>query len=123
MNIEKLREYCLSKAGAMEDFPFDETTIVFKIGSKIFAMSDLEKLPFSVNLKCDPEKAIELRERYECIIPGWHMNKKHWNTVYPERELPVSLFYEMIDDSYELVKKTLKKSEKEEIARLESGSL
>ena len=115
MNIETFRNYCLSKKGVREDFPFDETTIVFKIGSKMFALTDIESLPFSVNLKCEPEKAIELREQYESITPGWHMNKKHWNTVCPDSRLPLSLFYEMVDNSYNLVFNSLKKSEKLEI--------
>ena len=81
MNVETIREYCLSKRGAVEDYPFDEETLVIKVMGKMFALISLDSIPLQVNLKCDPEKAIELRERYENIIPGWHMNKKHWNTV------------------------------------------
>lgn len=115
MNLEKFREYCLGKPGCTEDLPFDETTIVFRVGGKIFALTDLEALPFTFNLKCDPVRAIELRESYDCIKPGWHMNKKHWNTVEPDGIQPDSFYYELADHSYELVLKSLKKSEREKI--------
>ncbi len=117
MNPEKFREYCLRKPGCTEDFPFDDTTIVFRVGGKIFALSDLEKLPFRVNLKCDPERAVELRESYECVKPGWHMNKKHWNTVEPDGVQPDSFYYELADHSYDMVVRSLKKSVREELGR------
>lgn len=118
MNLKQFREYCLSKKGVTEDFPFDETTIVFRVGGKIFALTNVEQLPFTFNLKCEPEKAIELREKYSCIIPGWHMNKKHWNTIEPDNSISLKVLKELVDHSYELVFKSLKKSEKENIFRL-----
>ncbi|RMG79737.1 MAG: MmcQ/YjbR family DNA-binding protein [Bacteroidetes bacterium] len=79
MNLEKIREYCLAKKGVEESFPFDETTLVFKVMGKIFALIDIEERR-SINLKCEPELALELRARYpDMVLPGWHMNKKHWN--------------------------------------------
>jgi predicted DNA-binding protein (MmcQ/YjbR family) len=81
MNIEQIREYCLKKKGVSEEFPFDEETLVLKVMGKIFLIAPLQLVPLSVNLKCNPEKAIELREEYESVKPGWHMNKRHWNTV------------------------------------------
>jgi predicted DNA-binding protein (MmcQ/YjbR family) len=115
MNLEKFRKYCLGKKGATEDFPFDETTLVFRVGGKIFALTDTEAVPFSFNLKCDPERAIELRENYDCIRPGWHMNKKHWNTVEPDGSIDDALIYDLIDHSYDEVVKTLKKSDREKL--------
>jgi predicted DNA-binding protein (MmcQ/YjbR family) len=112
MDLEFLRNYCLSKNGVSEDFPFDETTLVFRVGGKIFALTDVENIPFSINLKCDPEKAVELRELHESIVPGWHMNKKHWNTVFPDKSLPLKLLKELIDHSYDLVFNSLKKTDK-----------
>jgi len=81
MNVGDIREYCLLKKGVTEEFPFDEETIVFKVMGKIFLLTNINDPEISVNLKCDPEKAIELREKYESVRPGYHMNKKHWNTV------------------------------------------
>ena len=103
MDIETFRDYCLSKKGVTEEFPFDETTLVFKVMGKMFALTGLERHPFSVNLKCDPDKAIELREYHSEIEPGYHMSKKHWNTVHLEDGLDFDLIYKMIDHSYELV--------------------
>lgn len=119
MNIEEFRNYCLLKKGVAESFPFDETTLVFKVGSKIFAITDIEAYPLSFNLKCNPEKAIELREQYESIIPGWHMNKKHWNTIFPNNDVPDKLIYELIDHSYNLVLNNLKKTEKQSLINSE----
>ncbi|MCD4769609.1 MAG: MmcQ/YjbR family DNA-binding protein [Bacteroidales bacterium] len=102
MNIEELREYCISKPGATEGFPFDEKTLVFKVNAKIFAFTNLDG-PLTINLKCNPEMAIELREHYEAIMPGYHMNKKHWNTLQIDGSLPSSLIKDLIDHSYELV--------------------
>lgn len=104
MNIEELRDYCLSLAGADESFPFDETTLAFKVNGKIFAITDLEP-PLSVNLKCDPELAIELREHYPAVLPGYHMNKKHWNTVNIDGSLGDDRLKEWILMSYKLVKR------------------
>jgi predicted DNA-binding protein (MmcQ/YjbR family) len=103
MNIEQIREYCLKKKGVTEEFPFDEDTLVFKVMGKIFLLASLETIPLQINLKCDPEKTIELREEYEAVQPGYHMNKKHWNTVAIDGSIPVSKIFDWIDDSYNLV--------------------
>ncbi len=115
MNIEELREYCLSKPQVTEGFPFDETTLVFKVGGKLFALTGLNRTPAAVNLKCDPEYALELRDSYENILPGYHMNKKHWNTVEYEYNLSDKLLKELIDHSYDLVVKSLTKKVRTEL--------
>lgn len=102
MDIELLREHCLSKPGATEGFPFGEDTLVFKVNGKIFALANLEGDP-SVNLKCDPSLALELRERYASVIPGYHMNKKHWNTVLLDGTIPDKEVFSWIDHSYNLI--------------------
>ena len=107
MNIEQIREYCLKKKGITEEFPFDEETLVFKVMGKIFLLASLETIPLQINLKCDPEFAVELRERYESVLPGYHMNKKHWNTVIVDRNIPSKEIIEWIDHSYELVVNSL----------------
>lgn len=112
MNIEILRNYCLSKPGATEDFPFDETTLVFKVMGKMFALTALEDEP-AVNLKCNPDKCLELREQYESVVPGYHMNKKYWNTVYLEGDIPENELTQWIDHSYDLVVSKLTKKQKE----------
>jgi len=109
MNIEQIREHCLKKKGITEEFPFDEETLVFKVMGKIFLLASLEKIPLQINLKCDPEFAVELRERYESVTPGFHMNKKHWNTVIGDRTIPSKEIFEWIDHSYELVVSSLPK--------------
>jgi len=115
MNIEQFRDYCLTKKGVSEEFPFDEKTLVFKVLGKMFALSGLERIPHQVNLKCDPEKAIELREEYDGqIYGGYHMNKRLWNTVEIEN-LPTKLITEMIDHSYDLVVEKLPKKLKESL--------
>ena len=96
MNIEEIREYCLSKKGVTEGFPFDETTLVFKVMGKMFALTDLVD-NLSINLKCDPERAIELREQHPAIIPGYHMNKALWNTVLIDGSLSRDFIYRLID--------------------------
>lgn len=111
MNVEAIREYCLSKKGAKEDYPFDDETLVFKVGGKIFALIPLEKIPLQINLKCDPEKAIELREKYDCVTPGWHMNKKYWNTIIIDGNVRWSEIKEWIDNSYDEVISKFKKSD------------
>jgi len=118
MNIEEFREYCLSKKGVEETFPFDEVTLVFKVMGKMFALTGLDSLEFSVNLKCDPDWALELREQYPEIQPGWHMSKKHWNTVSFEESLDDDLLIELIDHSYDLVVKGLTKKVREELGKL-----
>ncbi|RLD53867.1 MAG: MmcQ/YjbR family DNA-binding protein [Bacteroidetes bacterium] len=112
MNIEELRNYCLSKPGVTEGFPFDETTLVFKVLGKMFALTNTDG-EFSMNLKCDPQKAIELREHYPAVKPGYHMNKKHWNTIWPDDSIDDFLIYKWIDDSYDLVVSKLTKVQKE----------
>jgi predicted DNA-binding protein (MmcQ/YjbR family) len=111
MNIEQIREYCLKKKGVTEEFPFDEETLVFKVAGKIFLLTSLESIPLQINLKCDPEKAVELREEYEAVQPGYHMNKKHWNTIIFDGTVPVKKILEWIDNSYNLVMSGLKQSD------------
>ncbi len=103
MDIEQLWEYCKSKLGAEEGFPFGPETLVFKVNGKIFWLASLEKQPLQFNVKCDPEKAIELREKYASVQPGYHMNKKLWNTVIVDGSIPTQQLREFIDDSYLLV--------------------
>jgi predicted DNA-binding protein (MmcQ/YjbR family) len=104
MDIEALRDYCNRLPGSEETTPFGPDTLVYKVGGKIFALMGLEEDECSVNLKCDPERALELREDFpDDVIPGYHMNKKHWNTVYCERNLHDRLIRDLIDHSYELV--------------------
>ena len=107
MNIEDARIYCLSKTSATEDFPFDETILAFRVENKIFAITDLENTEWFC-VKCDPDRAIELRDRYSAIKPAWHMNKRHWNMMDIER-MSDSLVKELIDHSYEEVIKKLPK--------------
>jgi len=111
MNIEELREYCLLKKGVTESFPFDEQTLVFKVLGKMFLLTDTED-EFSINVKCDPEKAIELREHYPCVLPGYHMDKKHWNTIMIDGSISDNLLKVWIDDSYNLIVEKLPKKEK-----------
>jgi predicted DNA-binding protein (MmcQ/YjbR family) len=115
MNIETIIEYCLTKKGAVEDLPFDEETLVFKVGGKMFALIPLEKIPLQINLKCDPEKALELREQFEDVQPGWHMSKKYWNTIILDGNIRWNDLKEWIDHSYDEVVKGLKKSEWDKI--------
>ena len=111
MNIEQICEYCIRKKGVTEEFPFDEETLVFKLAGKIFLLASLESIPLQINLKCDPEKAIELREEFESVQPGYHMNKKHWNTIILDGTVPAKKILEWIDHSYNLVMSGLKKSD------------
>lgn len=102
MNVEQFRSYCLAKGGVTEEFPFDEETMVFKVMGKMFALADVTVFE-SINLKCDPEQAVLLREQYPAVLPGYHMNKKHWNTVLMDGSLPDKLVKQWIDNSYNLV--------------------
>ena len=102
MNIESLREYCIAKTGATESFPFGEDTLVFKVNKKIFALVNLDG-DLSINLKCDPACAIELRERHPSVTPGYHMNKKHWNTINLDGTVPDKVVFSWIDHSYDLI--------------------
>ena len=113
MNIEEIRDYCLAKPGVTEGFPFGEDVLVFKVMNKMFALTGLDGVPPYVNLKCDPERAIELRAQYEDIQPGYHMNKAQWNSVYFTRGIPKALVLELIDHSYTLVVQGLKKKDRE----------
>jgi predicted DNA-binding protein (MmcQ/YjbR family) len=110
MNIEELREYCLSKKGVTESFPFDNVTLVFKVVGKMFLLTNTDG-EFSINIKCDPEKAISLREHYPCVLPGYHMDKKHWNTVLIDGTIADALLKEWIDDSYDLIVKKVNKKQ------------
>ena len=114
MNIEDYRNYCITKPGVTEGFPFDKKTLVFKVMNKMFALTGVEHFT-SVNLKCEPEYAIELRELYASIQPGYHMSKKHWNTINIEGDVTDQLIYELIDLSYNLVIKGLTKNLKEDL--------
>lgn len=115
MNIETFREYCLAKKGVTESTPFGPDTLVFKVMNKMFALTGLNSEEFRVNLKCDPDRAIELREEYEHIIPGYHMNKQHWNTVIiSDGNIPEKLQRELIDHSYELIVSSLPKKVQKE---------
>lgn len=115
MDLEAIRTYCLKKKGVTEDFPFDQSTLVFKVMGKMFLLTDIDSSEISVNLKCNPEQAIEWREQYSCVLPGYHMNKKHWNTINFSNEMTEKLFYDMIDHSYDEVVKKLPKKLKEEL--------
>lgn len=108
MNIESLRNYCIGKKGVTESFPFDKNTLVFKVKGKIFALANINEFD-SINLKCAPSKAIDLRAEFQSIQPGYHMNKNHWNTVYCHAELSNQQIKKLIDDSYQLVVEQLPK--------------
>jgi len=108
MNIEALREYCLSKPGAEETLPFGPDTLVYKVGGRIFLLTGLDSDDFRFNVKCDPDKAIELREEFPCVIPGYHMNKKHWNTIIVDGSVSTNQLKVWIDHSYQLVAKMKK---------------
>lgn len=112
MTLEAFRAHCMKKPGFSEDFPFGPDYLVFRVGSKIFALLDADTFE-SVNLKCDPERALELRERYEGIVPGYHMNKRHWNTVVSDGSVPGKLLLELADHSYDLVRASLPKKERD----------
>ncbi len=117
MNIEQLRDYCLAKKGVTEHFPFDEDVLVFKVGNKMFLLTSLknwEQNEATINVKCDPEYALELRANYESVQPGYHMSKVHWNTISLNKgELAISLVKQMIDDSYDLIVNSLTKKIRE----------
>ncbi|HIA35439.1 MAG TPA: MmcQ/YjbR family DNA-binding protein [Flavobacteriales bacterium] len=120
MNIEEYRDFCLSFYGVTEGFPFDEHVLVFKVKGKIFSLTDI-KLFNSINLKCNPEKAIELRELYSAVLPGYHMNKKHWNTVLMDDSLQDTKIRAMIRHSYDLVVKKLPKNTQRELLLKETS--
>ncbi|MEX2601826.1 MAG: MmcQ/YjbR family DNA-binding protein [Balneolaceae bacterium] len=115
MNILTFREYCLTFDAVTEEFPFDENTLVFKVHGKMFALCDVDEFE-SINLKCDPDRALLLREEYPEVRPGYHMNKKHWNTVSMKGDLPEELIREWVRDSYWLVVTNLPKKLREELS-------
>lgn len=122
MDLDGLISYCATKAGVEETFPFGEEVLVFKVMGKMFGAANILEVPFRVNLKCNPEWAIELRDEHTEILPGWHMNKKHWNTVViGEGSLEQSLILKLIDHSYDLVVKSLTKAKKVELEELKKG--
>ncbi|SDY64605.1 MmcQ/YjbR family DNA-binding protein [Hymenobacter psychrophilus] len=119
MHIEDFRDYCLLKAGVTEETPFGPETLVFKVGGKIFALTDIDTFA-SLNLKCDPERARQLREEHDYVLPGYHMNKKHWNTVLIGTGIPERLLRELLDHSYGLVRASLtKKQQQQQLADAE----
>lgn len=109
MNIESLREYCLSKPGVEETLPFGPDTLVFKVNNKLFLLTGLDEAELRFNVKCDPDKALELREEFSCVLPGYHMNKKHWNTIVVDGSVSTRQLKEWIDHSYDLVSDKNKK--------------
>ena len=120
MNIQQLYEFCLAKKGVTEHFPFDEDTLVFKVGGKMFCLASLKEFENgnpSLNLKCDPEKALELRAEYEAIRPGYHMSKVHWNTIDLNKDVSNKMLSELINHSYDLVFKSLTKKMQNEIQK------
>src|ERR1041385_3651042 len=110
MDVAEFREYCLNKPGATEGTPFGVDVLVFKVGGKMFALAALDQVPATVNLKCEPELALDLRDRYDQVRPGYHMNKRHWNTVEIEGGIPDTQLLKMIDHSYDLVAASLPKA-------------
>jgi|SRR5688572_10884008 predicted DNA-binding protein (MmcQ/YjbR family) len=112
MNIETIREYCLSRPDTEETLPFGPDTLVYKVNGKVFLLMSLDEEQLRFNVKCDPDKALELREEYPCVIPGYHMNKKHWNTIIVDGSVPARQLKEWIDHSYELVSNPPKKGRK-----------
>lgn len=117
MDLEKIRTWCLKKKGVTETLPFDEETPVYKVMGKMFLLSNLTP-PVSINIKCDPELAVDLRERYDAVTPGFHMNKTHWNTILLDGTVPDKYILEWVDMSYNLVASSLTKKQKEELSRL-----
>jgi predicted DNA-binding protein (MmcQ/YjbR family) len=121
MNIEELREYCLSLEGVTESLPFDEFSLVMKVQGKMFALIPLENTETQITLKCDPELAVRLREEYEAVTPGYHFNKKHWNTVRIGSSVSRRFLCQMIQDSYNLVVSGLPKKLREELREAKNG--
>ena len=115
LSLETFQKYCLSKKGVTACFPFDDETLVFKVGSKMFALTNINNPVLEVNLKCEPFMSQDLRRDFDAIKPGYHMNKKHWNTIVLDDSIPDDKILFLIDLSYDLVYKRLKKSEKQEL--------
>lgn len=118
MNLETLRDFCLTLPGVTEELPFGPDTLVFKVMGKVFLLTPLDEVNLSFNVKCDPEKAEELREKHNDVKPGYHMNKKHWNTIYVSGSIPSELLFSWVKHSYELVASSLTKTLKQELAAL-----
>lgn len=121
MDLAEFRDYCLIKPGASEETPFGPDVLVFKVGGKMFALAALDAVPTTVNLKCHPDLALDLRDRYEQVKPGYHMNKKHWNTVEIEGGIPAVELRKMIDHSYQLVVESLPKTARPNLGRQRSS--
>jgi predicted DNA-binding protein (MmcQ/YjbR family) len=121
MDAAELRRWCLAQAGAVEDFPFGPEHSVFKVGGKMFALSALDRMPLEVSVKCEPELAVELRASYGAIRPGYHLNKRHWNTIALDGSLPDQLVRDLIEDSYDLVANALPKRKRETLP-MDAGS-
>lgn len=117
MDIDTLRQYCLSKKEVEEALPFGPDVLVFKVAGKLFLLCPLDSPQMRFNVKCDPDKATELREQYDCVLPGYHMNKKHWNTILVDGSVPVKLLKEWIDHSYELVVESLPKKMRDSLKK------
>jgi len=115
MNAEEIRENCLSKKGVEESFPFGNETLVFKVGGKIFLLVSLESETLQFNAKCMPDKAVELREKFSTVLPGYHMNKQHWNTIICDGSIPKKLIFSWIEDSYQLVLTSLSKKTRNDL--------
>lgn len=119
LELEDIRLHCLQKPGVTEDFPFGPETLVFRVMGKLFLLTNLENTPAAINLKCEPELALELREQYACVKPGYHMNKKHWNTVTLDGTVQSAKIFEWIDTSYKLVAQGLSKALRDQLSRSE----
>ncbi len=118
MNLEELRDHCISKKGVEETLPFGPETLVFKVMDKAFLLTGFDSSPLQFNVKCDPEKAIELREQYPCVQPGFHMNKKHWNTIIADGSVTTKQLKQWIDHSYELVVSGLPKIRQKQLSEM-----
>lgn len=116
MNLETLRDFCLALPGVTEELPFGPETLVFKVMGKVFLLTPMDEPKMQFNVKCDPEKAIELREKYDFVLPGYHMNKKHWNTIYVNSAASSDTFFGWVKDSYDLVVNSLPKKDKEALS-------
>ena len=123
MDLAAFRDYCFCKRGATEGTPFGETVLVFKVAGKIFALAALDEVPAAVNLKCDSDLALALRDRYEQVQPGYHMNKKHWNTVEIDCGVPEAELRKMIEHSYDLVVRALPKAQRDQLTRRKRSAL
>ena len=117
MNIETLQRHCLSKKAVTEETPFGPDNLVYKVGGKMFLLASLDTVPLRFNAKCDPDEALQLRETHPCVLPGYHMNKTHWNTIVVDGSVSDKVLKEWVDASYELVLASLPKKLKEEISR------